>query len=191
MIVLKATISSSKNCTIVSSINVRLIIYLNAIGWSIFDAVDHCIMLLMYVWYTGGNFASFCVGILKLCPDNSRNLKKKKKKKRICVGRRRTTTTERKKERESDKLKIFAHNTHNTQTRPPPLLITSKSISEEQLFFCGSSVRSVYMQFHQARNVTVAERDLDAGGGGRCLLACLPACLLAKDCFGTRDKDWH
>ena len=132
----------------------------------------------MYVWYTGGNFASFCVGILK-----------KKKKKRICVGRRRTTTTERKKERESDKLKIFAHNTHNTQTRPPPLLITSKSISEEQLFFCGSSVRSVYMQFHQARNVTVAERDLDAAGGGRCLLACLPACLLAKDCFGTRDKD--
>lgn len=134
MIVLKATISSSKNCTIVSSINVRLIIYLNVIGWSIFDAVDHCIMLLMYVWYTGGNFASFCVGILKLCPDNSRNLKEKKKK-RICVGRRRTTTTERKRERESDKLKIFAHNTHNTQTRPPPLLITSKSISEEQLFF--------------------------------------------------------
>ena len=79
MIVLKATISSSKNCTIVSSINVRLIIYLNVIGWSIFDAVDHCIMLLMYVWYTGGNFASFCVGILKLCPDNSRNLKEKKK----------------------------------------------------------------------------------------------------------------
>ena len=86
MIVLKATISSSKNCTIVSSINVRLIIYLNAIGWSIFDAVDHCIMLLMYVWYTGGNFASFCVGILKLCPDNSRNLKKKKKKREIVLG---------------------------------------------------------------------------------------------------------
>ena len=46
------------------------------------------------------------------------------------------------------------------------------------------------MQFHQARNVTVAERDLDAGGGGRCLPACLPACRLpAEDCFGTRDKD--
>lgn len=88
---------------------------------------------------------------------------------------------ERKRERESDKLKIFAHkHTQHTQTRPPPpLLITSKSISEEQLFFCGSSVRSVYMQFHQARNVTVAERDLDAGGGGRCLLACLLACLPA------------
>ena len=42
------------------------------------------------------------------------------------------------------------------------------------------------MQFHQARNVTVAERDLDAGGGAACLPACLPAC---KDCFGTRDKD--
>lgn len=137
----------------------------------------------MYVWYTGGNFASFCVGILKLCPDNSRNLKEKKKK-RICVGRRRTTTTERKRERKRERqtknFRTQTHtNTHNTQTRPPPLLITSKSISEEQLFFCGSNVRSVYMQFHQARNVTVAERDLDAGGGGRCLLACLPACLPA------------
>lgn len=133
----------------------------------------------MYVWYTGGNFASFCVGILKLCPDNSRNLKEKKKKKNLCwaAAYHHDRKKERERERESDKLKIFAHNTHNTQTRPPPLLITSKSISEEQLFFCGSSVRSVYMQFHQARNVTVAERDLDAGGGGRCLLACLPACL--------------
>ena len=65
----------------------------------------------------------------------------------------------------------------NTQTRPPPLLITSKSISEEQLF-CGSSVRSVYMQFHQARNVTVAERDLMlvVVVGACCLPACLPAC---------------
>lgn len=142
----------------------------------------------MYVWYTGGNFASFCVGILKLCPDNSRNLKKKKKKREFVLGGG-VPPRQKERKRESDKLKIFAHNTHNTQTRPPPLLITSKSISEEQLFFCGSSVRSVYMQFHQARNVTVAERDLDAAGGGRCLLACLPACLLAKDCFGTRDKD--
>lgn len=118
MIVLKATISSSKNCTIVSSINVRLIIYLNVIGWSIFDAVDHCIMLLMYVWYTGGNFASFCVGILKLCPDNSRNLKEKKKKKNLCwaAAYHHDRKKERERERESDKLKIFAHNTHNTQT---------------------------------------------------------------------------
>lgn len=145
----------------------------------------------MYVWYTGGNFASFCVGILKLCPDNSRNLKEKKKKEFVLGGGVPPRQKERKRERESDKLKIFAHkHTQHTQTRPPPpLLITSKSISEEQLFFCGSSVRSVYMQFHQARNVTVAERDLDAGGGGRCLLACLPACLPAEDCFGTRDKD--
>lgn len=100
MIVLKATISSSKNCTIVSSINVRLIIYLNAIGWSIFDAVDHCIMLLMYVWYTGGNFASFCVGILKLCPDNSRNLKEKKKKEFVLGGGVPPRQKERERERE-------------------------------------------------------------------------------------------
>lgn len=121
MIVLKATISSSKNCTIVSSINVRLIIYLNAIGWSIFDAVDHCIMLLMYVWYTGGNFASFCVGILKLCPDNSRNLKEKKKKKNLCWAAAyhhdRKKERERKRERQTKNFRTqhTQHtNTHNT-----------------------------------------------------------------------------
>lgn len=147
----------------------------------------------MYVWYTGGNFASFCVGILKLCPDNSRNLKKKKKKREICVGRRRTTTTERKKKRERERqTKNFrTQHTQHTQTRPPPLLITSKSISEEQLFFCGSSVRSVYMQFHQARNVTVAERDLDAGGGGRCLLACLQKIVLVRETkIDTKTQDF-
>lgn len=70
----------------------------------------------MYVWYTGGNFASFCVGILKLCPDNSRNLKEKKKKKEFVLGGGvPPRQKEREKERESDKLKIFAHNTHNTQ----------------------------------------------------------------------------
>lgn len=122
MIVLKATISSSKNCTIVSSINVRLIIYLNVIGWSIFDAVDHCIMLLMYVWYTGGNFASFCVGILKLCPDNSRNLKEKKKKKEFVLGggvppRQKERERERKRERQTKNFRTqhTQHtNTHNT-----------------------------------------------------------------------------